>query len=144
MTIREVIVWLNQYKHIQRDIRDIELRITKLRLQYAAPSAINYSDMPKAHDSEHDLSDYYAKLQEYEELLIKRHTECLALSVQYVQAFDQLTRDEAYVIRRRYIDGAEFDVIRKEIPCSESTVYRIRRRALRKLANANPVKHDSP
>lgn len=137
MTIREVIVWLNQYKHIQRDIRDIELRITQLRLKYAAPSAISYTDMPKAHDSEHDLSDYYAKLEEYERVLIDHHTACLALSVQYIKALDSLDREEAHVIRRRYLDGADWIVIANEIPCSERTVYYLRKRALRKLADMN-------
>lgn len=140
MTIREVIVWLKQYRHIQREIRDIELRITKLRLQYAAPSAISYSDMPKAHDSEHDLSDYYAKLEEYESLLIERHTECLGLSVQYIQACECLDREEAHVIKRAYMDGAKWLQIAHEIPCSESTVYRLRKQAIRKLADNIDVK----
>lgn len=135
MTVREVVAWLKQYKHIQREIRDIELRITKLRLQYAAPSAISYSDMPKAHDSEHDLSDYYAKLEEYEATLIAKHTACLGLSVQYIKACEILDREEAHVIKRAYMDGAKYRQIAKEIYCSESTVYRLRNQALHKLAD---------
>lgn len=133
MTIREVIAWLNEYKHVQRDIADIELRITQLRLKYAAPSAISYSDMPKAH-SNTDLSDYYAKLEEYERILIEHHTMALGLSVQYVKAMDCLDRDEAYIIRRRYLDGIDWRIIAREIPCSERTVYRLRKSALKKLA----------
>lgn len=134
MTIKEVVFWLSQYKHIQRDINDIELRITQLRLKYGAPSAISYSDMPKAHNSNHDLSEYAERLEELEQLLIARHTACLGLSVQYIQALDHLDRDEAYVIRRRYLDGATWQGIAKEIPCSDSTVYRLRKTALKKLA----------
>lgn len=135
MTIREVIVWLKQYKHIQREIRDIEIRITQLRLKYAAPSAISYSDMPKVHDSNHDLSEYYAKLEEYESLLIARHTACLGLSVQYINACECLDREEAHVIKRAYLDGAKYRQIAKEIYCSDSTVYRLRNQAIRKLAD---------
>ena len=134
MTIKEVVFWLSQYRHIQRDIRDIELRITQLRLQYAAPSAISYSDMPKAHNSEHDLSDFYARLEELEALLIARHSACLGLSVQYLQALDHLDRDEAYIIRRRYLDSEKWEKIFAEVPCAPATGYRLRKSALKKLA----------
>lgn len=135
MTVREVIIWLKQYKHIQREIKDIEIRITQLRLKYAAPSAISYSDMPKAHNTEHDLSDYVSKLEEYEQLLIKKHTDCLGLSVQYIKAFDSLDREEAYVLKRMYMDNAKAEMIAKEIYCSERTAWNLRRKALRKLTN---------
>lgn len=105
-TIKEVVFWLNQYKHIQRDIKDIELRITQLRLKYGTPSAISYSDMPKAHNGNRDLSEYAERLEELERELIDRHTAALGLSVQYLQALDHLDREEAYIIRRRYMDGA--------------------------------------
>lgn len=134
ITVREVKFWLQQYRRIQREILDIESRITELRLKHGAPSAINYSDMPKAHGAV-DLSDYVAKLEEYEQTLIARHTACLGLSVQYMQAFEHLDRDEAHVIKRRYMDAASWHTIATEIPCAERTVYYIHGRALHKLAN---------
>jgi DNA-directed RNA polymerase specialized sigma subunit len=134
MTVSDVKQWLKSYKHIQREIRDIELRITQLRLKYAAPSAISYSDMPKAHNNT-DLSDYMTKLEEYEQLLISKHTHCLGLSVQYIQACDMLTFEEAHVIKRRYLDGASWVQIASEIPCAERTVYYIHGRALNHLVN---------
>lgn len=134
MTVREVKFWLQQYRHIQREIRDIELRITQLRLKYGAPSAINYSDMPKGNGNT-DLSDYMSKLEEYEQLLISRHTACLGLSVQYMQAMEYLESDEAHVIKRRYMDSASWIQIAGEIPCAERTVYYIHGRALHKLAD---------
>ena len=134
MTIKEVVFWLSQYKHIQREIKDIELRITQLRLKYAAPSAVNYSDMPKARGNV-DLSEYMAKLEQYEQMLIDKHTECLGLSVQYLQAFDHLDREEAHVLKRLYMDGAKATRIALEIPCAESTVYYIRRKAIKKLCS---------
>ena len=136
-TIKEVVIWLNQYKHIQRDIKDIELRITQLRLKYGAPSAISYSDMPKAHNSNRDLSEYAEKLESLEHELIARHTAALGLTVQYFQALDHLDRDQAYVIRRRYLDGAYMETIADEIPCSPRTAYYYRRKALRALADLN-------
>ena len=142
-TIKEVVFWLNQYKHIQRDIKDIELRITQLRIKYGTPSAISYSDMPKAHNGNRDLSEYATRLEELERELIDRHTAALGLSVQYLQALDHLDREEAYIIRRRYMDGAYMVTIADEIPCSERTVYYYYRRALRKLATLNIADHCS-
>ena len=136
-TIKEVVIWLNQYKHIQRDIKDIELRITQLRLKYGTPSAISYSDMPKAHNGNRDLSEYAERLEELERELIDRHTAALGLSVQYLQALDHLDREEAYIIRRRYMDGAYMETIADEIPCSPRTAYYYRRKALRALADLN-------
>ena len=138
MTISEVKFWLRQYRSIQLEIKDIELRITQLRLKYGAPSAINYSDMPKAAGSV-DLSDFISKLEEYEQKLIDRHTACLGLSVQYIQAFEHLDREEAHVLKRMYMDGAKAPQIAEEIPCSERTVYYIYRKAVRKLADMKNV-----
>ena len=45
MTAKE---YLQQYKSVQREIDDLDYRMAQLRLKYAAPSAIEYSDMPKA------------------------------------------------------------------------------------------------
>ena len=55
MTTKE---YLQRYQIAYREAKDTELRMAQLRLKYSAPTAIEYSDMPKAHNSEHDLSDY--------------------------------------------------------------------------------------
>lgn len=134
MTVREVKFWLQQYRHTQKEIRDIELRITQLRLQYGAPSAINYNDMPHAHNPR-DLSAFYVKLEEYENLLIDKHTKAIGLTVQIYQAIDKLTdSEERHVLRRKYLDNAHWSDIAEEIPCSDRTVYYIHGRALLHLA----------
>ena len=67
MTAKEMLM---RYQKAKREAKDIEIRLTELRLKYAYPSAIKYSDMPTAHDSNHDLSDYASKLDELEQMLI--------------------------------------------------------------------------
>ena len=61
MTAKE---YLLQYKEAYREAQEIELQITQLRLKYALTAPIQLSDMPKAHNTEHDLSDYAAKLDD--------------------------------------------------------------------------------
>ena len=84
-----------------------------------------------------ELYESKKRVEELEHELIARHTAALGLTVQYFQALDHLDRDQAYVIRRRYLDGAYMETIADEIPCSPRTAYYYRRKALRTLADLN-------
>ena len=106
MTARE---YLTRYRDAVRESREIELKITQLRLRYGAPSAINYSDMPKAHNTEHDLSDYMAKLDELTDLLYAKWERCLGIMVDIEMRLDRMeagpnTQIEREVLRHRYTD----------------------------------------
>ena len=106
MTARE---YLTRYRDAVRESREIELKITQLRLRYGAPSAINYSDMPKAHNTEHDLSDYMAKLGELTDLLYAKWERCLGVMVDIEMRLDRMeagpnTQIEREVLRHRYTD----------------------------------------
>lgn len=134
MTVKEIKAWLKRYQQLQQEIQDIELRLTRLRLQYGTPSAINYSDMPKGNNPK-DLSDYYSALEEYETLLISKHTEKLGVTVQIFQEVEKLEdHEERHVLKRRYLDNAGWREIAAEVPCSERTVFYIHGRALAHLA----------
>ncbi len=85
MTARE---YLTRYRDAVRESREIELKITQLRLRYAAPSAINYSDMPKAHNNS-DLSDYMEKLEELTELLYAKYERCLGIMIDIEMRLDR-------------------------------------------------------
>lgn len=130
MTVKE---WLLRYRKAWKEAQDIELRLTQLRLRYSAPSAIRYSDMPKAHNNT-DLSDYMAELERFETVLIKKYQECIGLEVQIYQTVDNIEDvAEREVIRYRYIDGLRWEEIADKIPCALRTVYIIHGRALRHL-----------
>ena len=106
MTARE---YLTRYRDAVRESREIELKITQLRLRYGAPSAINYSDMPKAHNTEHDLSEYMAKLDELTDLLYAKWERCLGVMVDIEMRLDRMeagpnTQIEREVLRHRYTD----------------------------------------
>ena len=85
MTAKE---YLHQYRNIQREIEDIDRRMAQIRLKYAAPSAINYSDMPKAHNSEHDLSDYIVKMDELTDYMISKYTRLRGIEVDIYMRVD--------------------------------------------------------
>ena len=129
MTAKE---YLQQYRHIQREIEDIDRRMAQIRLKYAAPSAINYSDMPKAHNSEHDLSDYIVKMDELTDYMISKYTRLRGIEVDIYMRVDRMENQrERELLRFRYIDGMTWTEIADALDTTERTVYFIHGRALR-------------
>ena len=125
MTAKE---YLQQYRHIQREIEDI----VQIRLKYAAPSAINYSDMPKAHNSEHDLSDYIVKMDELTDYMISKYTRLRGIEVDIYKRVDRMeNQKERELLRYRYIDGMTWTEIADALDTTERNVYFIHGRALR-------------
>lgn len=100
MTAKE---YLLRYRDAYREAQDIERQITQLRLKYALPSAIQYSDMPKAHNTEHDLSDYMVKLDELTDGLVSQYCKCIGIEGDILQRIDRMTdQAERQVLRLRY------------------------------------------
>ena len=129
MTTKE---YLLQYRAVQREIEDLDYRMAQLRLKYAAPSAINYSDMPKAHNSEHDLSDYVAKMDEMTDYMISKYTRLRGVEVDIYLRLDRMeNQDERELLRYRYIDGLTWVQIADRLHTVERNVYFIHGRALR-------------
>ena len=129
MTAKE---YLHQYRNIQREIEDIDRRMAQIRLKYAAPSAINYSDMPKAHNSEHDLSDYIVKMDELTDYMISKYTRLRGIEVDIYMRVDRMENQrERELLRFRYIDGMTWTEIADALDTTERNVYFIHGRALR-------------
>jgi DNA-directed RNA polymerase specialized sigma subunit len=128
MTAKE---YLQQYKSVQREIDDLDYRMAQLRLKYAAPSAIEYSDMPKAHNTEHDLSDYVAKMDEMTDYMISKYTRLRGIEVSIYKRLDRMdNQDERELLRLRYIDGLTWSQIADRLSTVERNVYFIHGRAL--------------
>ena len=129
MTAKE---YLHQYRNIQREIEDIDRRMAQICLKYAAPSAINYSDMPKAHNSEHDLSDYIVKMDELTDYMISKYTRLRGIEVDIYMRVDRMeNQKERELLRYRYIDGMTWTEIADALDTTERNVYFIHGRALR-------------
>ena len=129
MTAKEYIL---QYQQIQREIEDIDRRMAQVRLKYAAPSAINYSDMPKAHNSNHDLSDYVAKMDELTDYMISKYNRLRGIEIDIYMRVDRMeNQQERELLRYRYIDGMTWTKIADALGTTERNVYFIHGRALR-------------
>lgn len=128
MTAKE---YLLQYQHIQREIEDIDRRMAQVRLKYAAPSAIDYSDMPKAHNSNHDLSDYVAKMDELTDYMISKYTRLRGIEIDIYMRVDRMeNQQERELLRYRYIDGMTWTQVADAMLTTERNVYFIHGRAL--------------
>ena len=128
MTAKE---YLLRYQAVKREIEDLDYRMAQLRLKYAAPSAIDYSDMPKAHNTEHDLSEYVAKMDEMTDYMISKYTRLRGIEVDIYKRVDQMQdQTERDILRTRYIDGLTWDQIALKLGYSRRNVTRIHGRAL--------------
>lgn len=130
MTARE---FLRRTIKIKKEIDELENRIKEVRASYMSPRAIQYNDMPKAHRPT-DLSDYYARVEIYVNMLLEKEKELIGTHADIVMTVDRIEDpDERRVLMLRYIDGKSWVAIAHAIPCSERAVYYIHGRALRHL-----------
>ena len=100
MTAKE---YLLRYRDAYREVQATELKITQLRLKYALPSAIQYSDMPKAQNTETDLSDYMVSLNELTDYLVKKYCKCVGIEGDILKRIDRMEDVlERQVLELRY------------------------------------------
>lgn len=134
---REAREYLLTYRTMKREAADVEQRMTQLRLKYALPKAIQYSNMPSSHDHNKDLSDYMAAFEDLENRLIRKYTECIGKEVDIYTKIDKMTDQlEREVLKYRYIDLTPENKLRSwksvaaKMNYDVSTVVRIHGRAL--------------
>lgn len=102
MTAKEILL---RYRDARREAAEMERKITQLRLKYAAPAAIKYSDMPTAHDSNHDLSEFAAQLEELTNMCIDKYNKCLGIEIDVEMRLDRMSNQvEREILRHRYLD----------------------------------------
>lgn len=106
MTSKEMLL---RYRDARREAQEMELKITQLRLKYAAPSAIKYSDMPSSHDSNHDLSDYAVKLEKLTDMMVERYKRCIGIEIDIEMRLDRMAPEHPQgqifreILRHRYL-----------------------------------------
>lgn len=132
MTVKE---YLRQYLTAYHEAQRIGADIARLRIRYAHPAAITYSDMPKAFNSEHDLSDYMAMVDDLERKLNRKMNECIRLEVRIRSDIDRLPDGkERELLRLRYIDGYTWEQIASQMGYALRHVHRIHGSALHNMS----------
>lgn len=130
MTAKE---FLRRTIKIRKEIDEIEQRIKEVRASYMVPRAIQYSDMPKAHNTS-DLSNYYARVEFLVDMLLDREKELIGANTDIMMTVNRIADpDERRVLMLRYVDQKQWIEIARAIPCSERSVYYLHGRALKSL-----------
>lgn len=101
MTAKE---YLLRYRQAERRAKTIEARIEEYCRGMGGLKAIEYSDMPKAHNVERDLSDEFVKLDEMNWEWRQRVNECRQIMRDICSRIDRMgDADEARVLEFRYV-----------------------------------------
>ena len=107
--------YLNRYKNAVRKYESLQEQEQQLRLEMDGPRAIEYSDMPKAHNQS-DLSDYIVRLDKILSKIInkKRDMQEIRLDIESKIA-DVADGTQSRVLYLRYIRCMKWEDICVEV-----------------------------
>lgn len=129
--------YLRQYKRLEHKADQLDAEIEAIRSRYTG-RAITYSDMPKAHNVERDLSDYAAEVDELLSDVIRLRTEAVKAYRQIIkdiEAVDDMAERE--LMRLRYINGMTWSQIADKMHYSDRWVRVLHGRALAHFKNSS-------
>lgn len=127
--------YLNQYRTASRAIRLARLQVEKAEHEASGIRAILYSDMPKSHNVEHDLSDAMIRIEElaheYNDV-VKVNTRIIAdVGATIQEVSDPIWRE---ILWLRYIECMKWEDIAVEIHMTDRWMFTLHGRALRDVA----------
>lgn len=141
MTLREMqqeaAEYLYRYRIAKAEVKDIECRIERVRSEMMGVKGISYEggDMPKAHNVEHDLSDYIVRIDDLIRDWKAAQERAITVMREVSAAIDAVDHDQARrVLMLHFVDGATFHEISRIIKKEEMTVYRLRRIGLSEIS----------
>lgn len=122
--------YLNRYKNAVRKYESLQEQEQQLRLEMDGPRAIEYSDMPIAHNQS-DLSDYIVRLDKILSKIInkKRDMQEIRLDIESKIA-DVADGTQSRVLYLRYIRFMKWEDICVEVGYGWKQIHRIHSKAL--------------
>lgn len=134
MTVREqqqkAADYLYRYKIAKGEVKDIERRIDRVRAEMMGVKGINYEggDMPKARNTEHDLSDYIARIDGLLHNWQDAQNRALDVMREVSDTINSISNAQARrVLMLYYVDGKKYPEIQKIIPCGNNACFKWRR-----------------
>lgn len=123
--------YLLRYGKAHERARRINEQIEELKAKYALPMSPELSDMPKAHNSEHDLSEYAAKLDELTGYLVTAYCRQIGIEGDILKRLDSMENDtERELLRMRYIKMMDWKEIMSCMTYTDRHIYRLHGDAL--------------
>ena len=134
MTVREqqqkAADYLYRYKIAKGEVKDIERRIDRVRSEMMGVKGISYEggDMPKAHNTEQDLSDYIARIDGLLRDWQDAQNRALDVMREVSDTINSISNAQARrVLMLYYVDGKKYPEIQKIIPCGNNACFKWRR-----------------
>lgn len=122
--------YLRSYIYLKRKEQHIAEEIEAVRTRYIG-HAITYSDMPKAHDSEHDLSDYIVEVDALLRTLQKRQAEAVVAYRQIEAAVERMEDPkEKELLRLRYLQDMKWEDVAERMTYDLRWIHRLHGKAL--------------
>ncbi len=122
--------YLYRYKIAKGEVKDIERRIDRVRAEMMGVKGINYEggDMPKARNTEHDLSDYIARIDGLLRDWQDAQNRALDVMREVSDTINSISNAQARrVLMLYYVDGKKYPEIQKIIPCGNNACFKWRR-----------------
>ena len=128
--------YLFRYRTAKAEVKDIEQRIDRVRSEMMGVKGISYEggDMPKAHNTEHDLSDYIARIDGLLHDWQDAQNRALDVMREVSDTINSISNAQARrVLMLYYVDGKKYHEIQKIIPCGNNACFKWRRIGLMEI-----------
>ena len=128
--------YLFRYRTAKAEVKDIEQRIDRVRSEMMGVKGISYEggDMPKAHNTEHDLSDYIARIDGLLHDWHDAQNRALDVMREVSDTINSISNAQARrVLMLYYVDGKKYPEIQKIIPCGNNACFKWRRIGLMEI-----------
>jgi len=123
--------YLLSYWAARNLIRNYDYQLAELRAEYASAKSQNLDGMPHAHNVEHDLSDYAARIDKLLTTIARAKARCVALRDEVTQRIESMDNDtEKDILYNRYINGYRFADIADMLNYTERHTLRLHGDAL--------------
>ena len=127
---RESAIYLSRYQIARAEVGDIEKRIERVRSEMMGVKGISYEggDMPKARNTERDLSDYMVRIDDLIHDWQDAQNRALDVMREVSDTINSISNAQARrVLMLYYVDGKKYPEIQKIIPCGNNACFKWRR-----------------
>ena len=119
--------YLYRYKIAKGEVKDIERRIDRVRAEMMGVKGISYEDgdMPKARNTEHDLSDYIERIDGLLHNWQDAQNRALDVMREVSDTINSISNAQARrVLMLYYVDGKKYPEIQKIMPCGNNACFK--------------------
>lgn len=126
---------LYNYKNYKAEIKNILLEIEDIENSYRGIGAIEYSDMPKAHNTkssvEQEIEQKERRIEYLNQLIMKKEN----IIKRVDNVLEVLSERERILIEMRYFNKVSYFKIAEALDLDVSSIFRIRRETIDKITS---------